>query len=253
MNRCIAVTGSASGIGRATAALLSARGDRVIGIDRHAADLCCDLGDAVHRATLPARLAALTPRLDAVVAAAGISEGLAATVLSVNYFGATALLEGLRPLLAQSPAPRALVFSSVASRMPVDAAVIESCLDDDEAETRRRVAGSRQLPYATSKAALARWVRRKAIQPDWGGAGILLNAIAPGTIGTPMTQPMLDLPQGRRMLEQLTPVAIGRFGSAAEIAQLCAFLVSPENSFIAGQVIFADGGCDAIQRGDAVW
>lgn len=251
--RCVLVTGAASGIGLATVQRLAAQGARVLSVDRHEAEFCADLGEPEARAALVARIAAAVPRLDAVIAAAGISQGEAAQVISVNYFGSTALLTALRPLLARSAAPRALVISSIASRMPVDAALIEACLSGDEGQARERAARSRALPYASSKAALARWVRRTAVQADWAGAGILLNAVAPGTVETAMTQPMLDLPRGRAMLEQLTPVAIGRFGRAEEIAALLAFLASADNSYMLGQVVFADGGCDALQRGDTQW
>jgi NAD(P)-dependent dehydrogenase (short-subunit alcohol dehydrogenase family) len=251
--RCVLVTGAASGIGLATAERLAAQGARVLTVDRHQAEFCADLGEPVQREKLAQRIQAATPKLDAVIAAAGISQGDAAQVIAVNYFGSTALLTALRPLLARSAAPRALVISSIASRMPVDAALIEACLGGDEAAARERAMRSRALPYASSKAALARWVRRTAVHADWAGAGILLNAVAPGTVETAMTQPMLDLPRGRAMLEQITPVAIGRFGRAEEIAALLAFLSSADNSYMLGQVVFADGGCDALQRGDAQW
>jgi NAD(P)-dependent dehydrogenase (short-subunit alcohol dehydrogenase family) len=192
--------------------------------------------------------------LDAVVAAAGILDAPPSQVISVNYFGAVDVLTGLRALLARSSSPRALVLSSAASRLPADGGVIEACLSGDEPEAARRAAASDVQAYSTSKAALARWVRRHAVTAEWGGAGILLNGLAPGTIGdTGMTRPMLAVPGGIERLQKLVPSAIGRFGTSDDMARLIAFLVGPDNGYIVGQVLFADGGCDALQRGDGVW
>jgi len=254
MVRNVLVTGAAGGIGRATVAYLRSTGVNVLDVDIRGTSICCDLGDPAARTELLRTLASSIDSLDAVVAAAGILEGAPAAVIAVNFFGATRLLEGLRPLLAKSATPRALVMSSMASRFPCDQGVVEACLADDEEEARRLAAISKSQAYATSKVALSRWVRRHAVTPAWGGAGILLNAIAPGTIGgTGMTQPMLDAPGGAERLQELVPSAIGRFGTPEDMARLIGFLAGPDNSFITGQVIFADGGCDALQRGDAVW
>lgn len=254
MVRNVLVTGAAGGIGRAIVEYLQRAGVNVLDIDIRGTSICCDLADPEARAELLETIRSTVSHLDAVVAAAGILGGAPAAVISVNVFGTTRLLEGLRPLLTKSASPRALVMSSLASRFPTDQAVVEACLADDESEARRLADISTFQPYATSKAALSRWVRRHAVAPEWGGAGILLNAIAPGVIvDTGMTRPLLDAPGGSERLQQLTPSAIGRFGTPDDIARLVGFLVGPDNRFITGQVICADGGCDALQRGDTVW
>jgi NAD(P)-dependent dehydrogenase (short-subunit alcohol dehydrogenase family) len=69
-------------------------------------------------------------RIDAIVANAG--GGPPETMLSLNFFGAVATLEGLRPLLEASPAPRAVMVSSIGSLAPNDPGLVEACLSEDE-------------------------------------------------------------------------------------------------------------------------
>ena len=254
MARNILVTGAAGGIGRAAVAYLRSTGSHVLEADLHGVPICCDLTDPAARAGLIRTVQSTVDSLDAVIAAAGILDGEPSAVVAANFFGATRLLEGLRPLLAKSASPRALVMSSISSRYPCDDSVIEACLDDDEPEALRLANASSSNAYAATKAALARWVRRRAVTPEWGGAGILLNAIAPGMIAdTGMTRAILNAPGGAERLQQKVPSAIGRFGTPDDMARLIGFLAGPDNRYIVGQVIFADGGCDALQRGDTVF
>lgn len=254
MDRKVLVTGAAGGIGRAVVAHLQSFGVNILEVDLRAVPICCDLTDAEARSRLIQTVQHDVDSLDAVIAVAGMLDGAPSAVVAANFFGATRLLEGLRPLLAKGTSPRALVMSSISSRYPCDEAVIEACLGDDEMEAQHLANTSPFNVYATTKAALARWVRRQAVTPEWGGAGILLNAIAPGTIvDTGMTRPILDAPGGAELLQQKVPSVIGRFGTPDDMAHLIAFLAGPDNRYIVGQVIFADGGCDALQRGDTVW
>src|SRR5262245_4284346 len=87
MARTYAVTGSASGIGAATTAWLRARGDRVIGCDLRAADVCGDLSSPAGRAAVIDGVSRLSGGvLDGIVANAG--GGPPETMLALNFFGA---------------------------------------------------------------------------------------------------------------------------------------------------------------------
>src|SRR5579871_1379940 len=139
--RTVVVTGAASGIGAATSKRLRDAGHRVIGSDLHDAEVIADLTTDAGRASLAAGVAQLSGgRIDAIVANAG--GGPAETSLQLNFFGAVATLEGLRPLLAGSRAPRAVAVSSIASFGPTDKGLVESCLSLDEG---RAVAAAREF------------------------------------------------------------------------------------------------------------
>ncbi|WP_305094107.1 SDR family oxidoreductase [Prescottella sp. R16] len=258
MTRTYLVTGSASGIGAATAAHLRGQGARVIGADLRDADITVDLATAAGRAALVEQTRGLSGgSIDGVIACAGIALFDPLTI-KVNYFGAVATLDGLRPLLAGSDAPRAVVISSVASLHPNDPAIVDAALtgDEDAATAAAQAAvqrGDGALVYASSKAAIAHWVRRTAITPEWAGAGIPLNAIAPGTIVTPMIQAMLDSDETRAVVDSAVPMPLNGHARPEQVAPLLSWLVSEQNSHVTGQVVFVDGGADAVLRGDGVW
>ena len=259
MPRTHVVTGAASGIGRATSELLRSRGDAVIGVDLRDADVTVDLTTEDGRTALVSEVARLSGgRIDGVLAIAGLSAPIPATV-GVNYFGMVATLEGLRPLLADSPAPRAVGVASMASLHPADDELVELLLAGDEPRALERsavlagdAATGHQI-YSSSKQAFARWIRRTAPTPDWAGANIPLNAIAPGVIVTPMTEPLLATEEGREQIRASVPMPLGGFADATVPAKLLAWLVSEENSHLCGQVVFVDGGSDVVIRGDSTW
>lgn len=259
MTRTYVVTGSASGIGRATAELLESRGNRVIGVDLHDADVTADLATAAGRAAMVDRVAALCGgAVDAVVADAGLAQPVAATV-AVNFFGTVATLEGLRPLLLASDAPRAVAVSSMASLLPLDDELVAAMTAGDEpgalarAQVLARDQMLRTLIYSSTKKALCQWVRRAAPTPAWAGASIPLNAAAPGIIETPMTAGMLTTPQARAQLLTMVPMPLNGIARPVVVARLLAWLASEENTHLCGQVVFVDGGSDAVIRGDSTW
>jgi len=260
MPRTYVVTGSASGIGRATSELLSQRGNRVIGVDLHDADVTVDLSSAEGRTDLVARVTELAGgHLDAIVANAGSAAPTAKTI-AINYFGTVATLVGLRPLLAGSPAPRAVLTASMASLFPPDEPLLDALLRGDEAGAMSRgseleAAGGdmANLIYGTTKRALARWVRRNAATADWAGAGIPLNAIAPGVVDTPMTAGLTSSEEARESILKLVPMPLNGIFEPRDAAYLLAWLTSEENAHLCGQVVFIDGGSDAVIRGDSTW
>lgn len=129
--RTYVVTGAASGIGAATTHCLRERGSRVIACDLHDADVIADLATSEGRAALVDGVTRLSGgSIDGIVANAG--GGPAETMLALNFFGTVATLQGLRPLLKNSLAPRALMVSSIASLSPADPRIIETCLNMDE-------------------------------------------------------------------------------------------------------------------------
>jgi NAD(P)-dependent dehydrogenase (short-subunit alcohol dehydrogenase family) len=260
MSRTVVITGSASGIGKATAELLGDRGYRVIGVDIAHADVEVDLSTADGRAALVSGVADISGgAIDAVIANAGLASPTVATA-AVNYFGAVATLTGLRPLLAESPSPRAVATASMASLYPPDEELLEAFLADDEERALARAAvlaegapEQANLIYGTSKRALARWVRRHAPTPEWAGAGIALNAVAPGVVSTPMTADLTTTEEAKAALLQMVPMPLNGIFGPRDVAELMAFLVSVENAHLCGQVVFIDGGSDAVIRGDSTW
>ncbi|WP_348788817.1 SDR family NAD(P)-dependent oxidoreductase [Leifsonia sp. NPDC080035] len=260
MARTYVVTGSASGIGATTTRMLTERGERVIGIDLKNADVEADLSVAEGRRDAAARAIELAGgSIDAVIACAGISAPIPKTI-SVNFFGVTELLVELLPALARSEAPRAAVVSSMASLQTNSREMVEAALAGDEAgalaiaETLTAQGPEvGYLVYPSSKRALARWVRRESITPAWAGAGIPLNAVAPGTVITPMTADLLKTTEGAAMVDASVPMPLNYHQPPESIAALLIWLTSVENTHMAGQVIYDDGGADASLRGDDIW
>ncbi len=252
--RTYVVTGTASGIGRAAKDHLESMGARVIGIDILDAEVIADLSSPSGRDKMIEGVRkAADGVLDAVIVGAGVASNEARTV-RINYFGALATLEGLRPMLVLDDHPRAVAVSSSSMIHPCDERIVKLCLDgnEEEAAAAGDVAPS-PMTYSSSKLALSRWIRRAAPTAEWAGVGIPLNAIAPGTIVTPITQRFLNNPEGRAMLDQQVPMPLGGPGQPEQVAFLLAWLTSPENSMVTGQVIFIDGGADVVLRGDDIW
>jgi NAD(P)-dependent dehydrogenase (short-subunit alcohol dehydrogenase family) len=253
--RVVVVTGSASGIGAAVRERLVAAGCRVIGIDLRDADVTADLSDAAGRARALDGARALAGRsLEGVVACAGLGPQVAdhARIVAVNYFGATVILDGLRPLLVQGRDAAAVAVSSNSATISpeIDGALTAACLAGDEAEACRvALEHDGSYAYAASKLALARFVRRNAPGAEWAGAGVRLNAVAPGAVQTPLLQEGLDHPQWGPAIRGF-PIPLGGFGTAGQIAAAIAFLLGGEASFCCGTVLYADGGSDALIRRD---
>ncbi len=248
--RIIVVTGAASGIGKATAEYLRSSGARVIGVDLENTDVIADLSTPQGRKEMIESVSSLAPDgIDGVVAAAGVCPPVSPDqIISVNYFGAIATLEGFQPHLANSPAPRAVAVVSTAALMECRDDLVEACLSGDEEAARKIALECGETSYTASKRALGLWLRRAAAETSWAGAGITLNAVAPGTVRTPMTIPLLETEEGREILSKATPIAVKDYGEPEELAEILAFLATTEGRYIIGQILYVDGGTDALLR-----
>ncbi|MDO8477634.1 MAG: SDR family NAD(P)-dependent oxidoreductase [Candidatus Rokubacteria bacterium] len=90
--------------------------------------------------------------------------------------------------------------------------------------------------YSAAKAGILGFTR--AVAREVGSRKIRVNAICPGFIDTPMTQPMSDLM--RKAVIGRTP--LGRYAEPGEVAQTALFLASDDSSFFTGQWLSPNGG-----------
>jgi gluconate 5-dehydrogenase len=93
-------------------------------------------------------------------------------------------------------------------------------------------------PYTASKGGVA--LLTKSLALDWAKYGILVNAIGPGYIDTPLTRPLVEDPKFHDWVVERCP--LGRWGTPEDLASVAVFLSSPASDFITGQILYADGG-----------
>jgi NAD(P)-dependent dehydrogenase (short-subunit alcohol dehydrogenase family) len=240
MTKTVAITGAASGIGKAAARRLAGQGWEVFALDvapvaaaPNVTPLVCDVADAASVATAFDRVAARAPKLDALICCAGILRiGPMAEmpveefdrVFAINTRGTWLCAKAAFPLLkaaAQPGTPARVVFlSSVAALRP------------------KISSGA----YAASKAAVSHLTRVIAV--EWAEHGILVNALAPGTVDTPMVHAVSDPAKaGRYRTSGVSPV--GRIASPDDVVDVIGFLLSDAARYVTGTTIPVDGGTQA--------
>ena len=255
-----AVTGSASGMGHQVVLKLRDAGHTVIGVDIKQADVVADLSTPEGRQTAAVGvLDASGSRLDGAVLAAGIGPGPGADrvrlITQVNYFGVVDLVDAWRSALAAADRAKVVVFSSNSTTTTpiVPARTVRAFLANDADRAVRSVRffgkNASAFAYAASKIAVSHWVRRTAVTAAWAGAGIRLNALAPGAIMTPLLQEGLSSPNEAKRIRSF-PVPLGGFGDAGQLADWVLFMLSDTADFLCGSVLFVDGGSDAYFRAD---
>jgi NAD(P)-dependent dehydrogenase (short-subunit alcohol dehydrogenase family) len=249
-----AVTGSASGIGAATKELLEQAGHQVIGVDLADAQVVADLSmpDGRRQAVDEIRVACggVLHGLVPCAGLAGLPGRPAPLLVSVNYFGVIDIVTGLRDaLVAGSGAVVAISSNSTTCQPGFSLELVEACLSGDETMARMVAdEGDSLSAYPATKTAIARWIRRHAPTEEWIGAGVHLNAVAPGMVETPLVAEGRADPAVGPLLE-MYPMPMGRVGRPAEIAAAIEFLL--RNEFCVGTVMLIDGGTEALFRPDA--
>ena len=94
-----------------------------------------------------------------------------------------------------------------------------------------------QASYAASKAGIIGFT--KSVAKELGSRNVRCNAVAPGFVETDMTS---YLKEGEQADKYKAGIPLGKFGTAADIANVCLFLASDMSSYVTGQVIGVDGG-----------
>ncbi len=246
MNRTAAVTGAASGIGLAACRRLLDSGWTVFGMDNATARLdavaaefstwqgrfrpvVCDVTDAAQVASVFAEI----PVLNALITCAGVlrtalMEDMAIEdfdlVLNVNlrgtFLAAQKALPALRTGATSKNPSRVVMLSSLAALRP------------------KIVSGA----YAASKAAVTQLCRVMAA--EWAPSGVLVNALAPGTVDTPMVAAMSD-PTASKGYQPSGVSPVGRIAQPGDVVDVMMFLLSDGARYLAGTTIPVDGGTAA--------
>lgn len=240
-DKIAAVTGAASGIGQAAARRLLAAGWAVFGLDlsedRLGAisepgfrPLACDVTDA---ASVSAAFSRIGPRLNALICCAGVlrtalMENMPIEdfdlVLNTNLRGTFLCAQKALPALRAAATPddpsRVVLLSSLAAIRP------------------KVVSGA----YAASKAGVSQLCRVMAA--EWAPSGVLVNALAPGTVDTPMIQAIVN-PATSKGYQPSGVSPVGRIAQADDVVDVMMFLLSDAARYVAGTTIPVDGGTAA--------
>ena len=243
------LTGGATGIGAAIKARLKAAGHRLVVLDLRDADIEVDLSEVSQRqAAITALLEILPESIEGIITCAGVASHFPdlKKILSINYTGSIEIINGLRQRLA--PGSSVVMVSSNSAPLCQKPELVELLLEDQWQNIDTMLPEvSEHDCYSGSKQAVAKWMRKHA--PEFAGQGIRLNAIAPGYTETAMTKAVADDPQyGDAIRQFVASIPMQRPGYPEDMADAVEFLLSDKASFVAGSMLYIDGGHDAMFR-----
>ncbi|MFI5778825.1 SDR family NAD(P)-dependent oxidoreductase [Nocardia sp. NPDC051570] len=243
MAQSYVVTGGARGIGRAIVTRLLVRGHVVV-VERDTGGLAGPpwMGERISLVQGDAGVEEVVEQAAEVAWRAGTLVGWVNNAAifrdaSVDSTPAARILE-----LIEANLRPALTGSAVAVRSFLAAGIGGSIVNISSHQARRAVPGA--LPYSTAKAAIEGLTRALAV--EYGGHGIRVNAIAPGTVATERYSEYLAglAPAAADAVEREMAAVhpLGRVATSDEIAAAVDFLLSEEASFVNGVSLPVDGG-----------
>lgn len=244
-DRLVAVTGAASGNGRAIAEKFLAEGARVAALDmntdalesvfgdnKNVLQVACNVADVDSSATAMKVVDKEFGRLDVLVNNAGIVKHGTFEELSREEWDQVFAVNSTGPFVVSQAASKLLK----AGKPDHTRAIVN--ITSVEAHIVIASSGHPQIHYNASKGALLQLTR--ALSVELASSGIRVNAVAPGFIRTPFTEEALKSAKVQRFLLDRTPM--GRIGLPEDVANGVAFLASDEASWVTGTTLFVDGG-----------
>lgn len=258
-----AITGGSSGIGAKTVEILQNQGHQVINIDLKNGDITANLATPEGRDTAIRSLHEMCPDgLDGMLCNAGVSGtcGDLGLVISLNYFGTVRMAKGVFDLLEKRRGSCLMTSSNTISQGAgrLDIADILNNVGDEQrvlnlvAQLDASNLSVQQSIYVSTKYALARYVRR--VSSSWAARGVRINAVAPGNIATAMTANMGEAAKyALNALPIPTKYGLEALMEPEEVGEVMAFLVSPNAKGINGNIVFVDGGTDALLNSEKVY
>ena len=200
--------------------------------------------------------------LDGMICNAGVSGacGNLGLIISLNYFGTVAVANGVYDLLKKKHGSCVVTVSNTISQGAGRKDIVDLLNNiGDEKRVLSLVSSmdSTNLSvgnslYVSTKYALARWVRR--VSATWAANGVRINAVAPGNVHTAMTATMSTT---AKMALNALPIPT-KYGQEClmapeEIAEVMVFLASDSARGINGNIMFVDGGTDALLNTEKVY